>query len=394
MNVDLRVQLSFFTALFAAGMWMSKVAQPLYFERLDSLLAFGVGYAVMAVVGGLSFAWGALADRIGGLRAVKIGTLIYGVGIAGRLLTDLVPVVIFSAIAGLGASLVLVAIRPWVRSNATDDELPRIVGARNLGNQIGVVTGTAGAAVIFSMIDSRIDGPATALWVAPGLIALALLWLTLMPQTRLNPPRLSTRGVRDAPRISSFRSIGFRLAIIGLISGFYVSLVAPYAPLILTEGGASAAQAAIVLALLSGAQILVSWALSRWGSHSRPFRLFALAEVSAGALAILLGLSFGLGLFWVALVFVLRAALIALAVACEETIQYAVIPAHATGLIFGISQAAFLVGDAVGGALGAPLWLATGPEGLLLTAGCATLLNAVLLPVLLSKLKTPQAPSK
>lgn len=146
--------------LFAGGMWMSKVAQPLYFANENALIAFGVGYAVMALVGGLSFAWGALADRIGGRKAVLVGTFVYAVGIAGRLWTDLGATIAFSALAGAGASLTLTGIRPWVRSQVRDAQISFVVAGRNLGNQIGVFIGTVGAALLFAGAASANGGQA------------------------------------------------------------------------------------------------------------------------------------------------------------------------------------------------------------------------------------------
>ncbi|WP_028267634.1 MFS transporter [Arthrobacter sp. MA-N2] len=388
MRVGLRGQLGVFTALFAGGMWMSKVAQPLYFEQLNALVAFGIGYAVMAVAGGFSFAWGAFADRFGGLNSVRLGTLIYGVGIAGRLFTDVVLVVIFSAVAGAGASLVLVAIRPWVRSTASAEEIPKIVGARNLGNQTGVLLGTVGAASIFALTATQTAGAQSALLIAPALVAFAFIWVVVSPKP-------STRSLaipgpaKPEPDIDrrQYTALALKLAAIGLLSGFYVSLVAPYLPLILTNGGAAAAQAALTMALLSVAQIAASWFLARSSTGSRPFALFAVSEVLTGVITLSAALALGLGAAWISVIFIVRAVFVALAIASEETIQYAVIPAKATGFIFGISQSAFLVGDTLGGALGAPLWLSAGPEGLLLTAGIITLLNAALLPLLLRNMR-------
>lgn len=389
MKLGLRGQLGGFTVLFAGGMWMSKVAQPLYFEQLNALVAFGIGYAVMAVVGGFSFAWGAFADRFGGLNSVRLGTLVYGIGITGRLFTDVIPVVIFSAVAGAGASLVLVAIRPWVRATASDEEIPKIVGARNLGNQAGLLVGTVGAASIFALAATQGDGAKTALLIAPVLVAAAFVWVLLSPKppARSLPSSLPPEGDVAADR-RRYKALSVKLAIIGLLSGFYVSLVAPYLPLILTNGGASAAQAALTMALMSVAQIGATWLFSRYSAASRPFALFTLSELLTGVITLAAALALGLSAPWIAVIFIVRAAFVSLAIASEETIQYAVIPAQATGFIFGISQTAFLVGDTLGGVLGAPLWLNVGPEGLLLTAGVITLLNAVLLPMLLRNVRS------
>ncbi|MGF6832613.1 MFS family permease [Paenarthrobacter sp. TE4293] len=389
MRVGLRGQLGLFTVLFAGGMWMSKIAQPLYFEQLGALVAFGIGYAVMAVVGGFSFAWGAFADRFGGLNSVRLGTLIYGIGIAGRVMTDVIPVVVFSAIAGAGASLVLVAIRPWVRANASDEEIPKIVGARNLGHQAGILLGTVGAASVFALAATQGDGARTALLIAPALVAAAFVWVLFSPQPPARPrmeaqPQQADLGLGRR----RYAAIAAKLAAIGVLSGFYVSLVAPYLPLILTNGGATAAQAALIMAFMSLAQIGATWLFSRHSKGTKPFGLFTITEVLTGIMTAAAALALGLGVAWIAIIFILRAAFVSIAVAAEETIQYAVIPAKATGFIFGISQTAFLVGDALGGVLGAPLWMGLGPEGLLLTAGIITVVNAGLLPLLLRGVRT------
>lgn len=380
---SLRLQLTLFSLLFAAGMWMSKVAQPLYFDGQGAMIAFGVGYAVMAIVGGLSFAWGYLADRIGGLNAVRVGGLVYAVGISGRVFTDLTPSIIFSAIAGAGASLALVGIRPWVRSRATDVEIPKLVASRSLGNQTGVFAGTLGAALIFAIAGQAEQGQRTALLVAPVLVVCGIVWISFAGRsTRYRAPEADSDAQQDA---SGTRPLMIKLAILGVLSGFYVSLVAPYVPVILADAGLTDAGAAVAISVMSLAQIASTAVLTRVGTSPRPFRLFIISEAATALLTLLAaGLLHLPGLVVVA-VFVARSAFLALAATAEETIQFAVIPAGAVGLVFGISQTAFLVGDAAGGALGAVLWHSAGPWGLLLTAGTVTLANAILFPLLLKR---------
>lgn len=389
MTTDLRVRIGCFAALFAGGMWLSKIAQPLYFDQSNALLAFGIGYAVMAVAGGLSFAWGALADRVGGLNAVRIGTLLYALGIAGRVFTDLLPVVIFSAVAGMGASLAMVGMRPWIRSHVHDDEIPRVVGVRNLGNQVGVFVGTLGAAAIFA-VPAVHDGPRTGLLVAPVIVLLALACVMFGVRGK-HEVRIRETSKAPPEERHGTKGLATRLMVIGVVSGFYVSLVTPYLPLVLTAGGTSQGQAAFTVSVMSLAQILTSWFIARQGTSRAPFKLFFLSELGTGAATLAAALLLGLGPVAVAVLLVLRAACVAVAVVSEETIQYAVIPAHAAGFIFGLSQTAFLVGDAVGGVAGATLWLGTGPTGLLVVAGLITVVNAFLLPTLLrtSMIPTP-----
>lgn len=380
-RLGLRGQLGVFSALFASGMWMSKIAQPLHFADAGALVAFGLGYAVMAVVGGLSFVWGALADRIGGLPAMRIGVFLYAIGIAGRVLTDVVPAVLFSALAGAGASMALVGIRPWIRSRAEDTDVPRIVGGRNLGNQVGVFAGTLGAAGIFAVVAQRGGGTEVALLVAPVFVLAAGVWLLGIGGSSAAPVEV-TAGA-DAKPARSFSALAVRLGIVGVLSGFYVSLVTPYLPLYLTRGGLSDAAAAIVVAAMSVAQIATTAVVARRGIGRRPYLLFFVTEAATGVLTACLALVLGASVVVLALLFIARASFVAIAVTAEETIQYAVLPTASAGFLFGISQTAFLVGDAVGGAAGGPLWGELGPETLAVIAAVATLANAALMPVLL-----------
>ncbi|RLP82338.1 MFS transporter [Mycetocola lacteus] len=387
MKLGIRGQLGIFSALFAAGMWMSKIAQPLYFEQRGALVAFGIGYAVMAVAGGFSFIWGVTADRIGGLWSVRIGTALYGIGIAGRIFTDTVPVIVFSAISGVGASMAMVAIRPWVRSTVTQQEIPRVVGARNLGNQTGVLIGTVGASAIFALSLRGSVEPAAALIIAPVLIVAAFIWVLVCPVVTLpGEPVGASTGPHQAPPDRRGRYLALRLTMIGLLSGFYISLTVPYLPLVFTDSGASASQSALVIGMMSVVQMGISWILARRKAGFRPLALFIVSEISTGLLTLAAVLALGLGPGLLAVIFIARAAFVSLAVVAEETIQYAVMPRESAGFMFGISQTAFLVGDALGGAVGAPLWIAGGAAGLLTTAGIITLVNALVLPLLLKRM--------
>lgn len=376
-----RIQLAVFSLLFAAGMWMSKVAQPLYFDGHGAMLAFGVGYAVMALVGGFSFAWGYLADRMGGLNAVRLGAVAYAIGISGRVFTELVPSIAFSAVAGAGASLALVGVRPWVRSFATDEEIPKFVAARSIGNQSGVFIGTLGAALLFLLAGHAEQGQRAALLVAPIAVLCGVGW-TIFGGRSVKPVASPPRADRDSES-SSNRGLLVKLVILGCLSGFYVSLVAPYVPVILSDGGLTDAGAAVTISVMGLAQLAATVVLARVGSSPRPFRLFIVSEAATALLTLLAAGLLALPGHVIAAILIARSAFLALAATAEETIQYVVIPGAVAGFVFGISQTAFLIGDAAGGALGAVLWESVGPWGLLVTAGMVTLANATLLPMLL-----------
>ena len=184
---------------------------------------------------------------------------------------------------------------------------------------------------------------------------------------------------------SGKRWLCIKLVIIGLVSGFYVSLITPYLPLVLTAAGASTTVAALTLGGMSCAQIVATSVMTKRARNPRPVTLFFITELGTGVLTLLAALSLGLAPVVLTAILVCRAAFVAIAVAAEETIQYAVIPASASGLIFGASQTAFLIGDALGGAFGAQIWSSGSPSSLLLTGGLITMANAVLLPLILRR---------
>lgn len=378
----IRGQLAAFSLLFSAGMWMSKVAQPLYFNNAHSMVAFGIGYAVMAVVGGFSFIWGALADRIGGLNAMRIGALAYAIGISGRVFTEVAPAVIFSGIAGGGASLALVGVRPWLRTSAADEEVPRVIAGRNLGTQIGVFVGTVGASGIFALAGENGGGLKWALVTAPVLVFAGVVWLLFCaPESRST--RASARPRKAVVSNRATIRLAAKLSAVGALSGFYTSLLAPYVPLYLTRSGTSDSLAALVVAAMSVAQIGVTAMLTRRSMSARPFRLFFFTELGSGLLTLAIAVALTLSPAAIAAILIVRSAMVALAVVAEETVQYAVIPGAAIGFVFGISQASFLVGDTLGGAIGGPLWADSGPAVMALLAGVVTLVNAFLMPALL-----------
>lgn len=390
-------RLSLFFAVYAAGMWISKIAQPIYFDERGAVLAFGIGYSVMAVAGGLSFVWGALADRWGGSRTMTLGAVVYAVGILLRVEVALPVVVLSGAVAGAGASLVLVGVRPWIRRRVDDDGLGRVVAARHLGNQAGLVAGSLGVAAVFALLGPEPGGPRSALLLAPVLVLVALIPLRWRagPEPRPRPavPAAEVSGA-DAARHgrSAAVAVGWRLAVVAGLSGLYISLVAPYLPLILVQAGGTSAQVSFLIALAGVVQVGATALMSRFDALTRrPLPAFVASEMLCAAALLALAGLLGLSAPGVVVVLIVRSALVAVATVSEEIVQFAVIPAAVSGLVFGVVQSVFLVGDALGGLLGAVLWQAHGATGLLLVSGALVLVNSLLVPLLLrSRLRAAQ----
>ena len=156
-----------------------------------------------------------------------------------------------------------------------------------------------------------------------------------------------------------------------------------YMPLIIRDAGASAPFASLIVGAMSAAQIAASAVLTKRASSTKPIRLFVLAELATGVLTVGAALALQLPTALLAFLLICRAAFVAIAVAAEETIQFAVIPHRSAGLVFGAAQTAFLIGDAAGGLVGAQLWSAAGARALLLVGGAITVFNGALVPLLL-----------
>ena len=92
------------------------------------------------------------------------------------------------------------------------------------------------------------------------------------------------------------RSVAAKLAVVGLLSGFYVSLITPYLPIYLTGAGLTDAGAATVVAAMSLAQICVTGFFARRGVGRREGQKpVLLAEVATGVTTFSIALVLGLG---------------------------------------------------------------------------------------------------
>lgn len=382
-------QLVIFTFLFTAGMWLSKVVQPIYFDNHNAVDIFGVEYATMAIIGGFAFVWGKLADRLGGLNTIILGSALYALGLMGRIYTSVIPVIFFSAIAGMGASMVLVGIRPWIRSSVDEDSIPRLIAARNASNQTGVIAGSLFASfVIFFAYSYGVDGARIGLLLAPILVLSGMLYILTNKKYNIKNNYI-TRSQDESGEKIKYRKLAIKLAFLGIVSGFYFSLVSPYLPLIIKNFGLPSYGATLTITVISLFQILATTYLSKKESLPNHKLLFVIAELFTALLSIACSYLIGeSGVFFLIALFILRAVFSTVAATAEETIQFMVIPASATGIIFGISQTAFLIGDAIGGWAGAIIWSSGGASKLLLISGAFTLVNCVMLPMLLTSKKT------
>lgn len=76
-----------FSLFFYFSMYLSKTIHALWFEENHALTSFGFSYTMMAVAGILSFFTGKLGDKISPHFALRLGVIVYAVGLALRVFT-------------------------------------------------------------------------------------------------------------------------------------------------------------------------------------------------------------------------------------------------------------------------------------------------------------------
>ncbi len=335
-----------FQLLFFGGMWLSKMAHPLYFEEHSALPLFGISYATMALAGASTFFVGGFQDRWGPRGFIIAGSLLYALGLALRIYyTSTALAVLSGLLAGLGASVVLIGMRVWTFGVTTEESRPKVVGIRRVGQQIGTSAGT-GAAGLALGVYGLTSGARGVLLVAAVLVAGAAT-LALLAPGRVHTK--STAGEHTEAEPPSKRPVALALAVaaLGAIGGLYTSFVTPYLPLILRDRGMDVALVGLVIGAVGVVTGLVGPAFAARVKSERALRALVAAESVALVATVLLIPGWGVIVAVTALT--LRAIGFASSATSEEVVQGRYFPIAHLGLLFGVSQGGFLTGDALGG---------------------------------------------
>ncbi|MFE9679784.1 MFS transporter [Streptomyces sp. NPDC006259] len=386
-------RLAAFTFLFFSGMWLSKTVQPLYFERNGHLMAFGLSYTAMAVAGTASVFIGRLADRWGSRPVFLSGAFLYSAGMALRVVHAVPVVAILSGfIAGIGASGVFIAIRTWIVHHTEEDQRTGIVARREFMNHAGMALGTGAAGGLAALAGGGNRGYVFVLLLAAGCVLTAAL---VVPPDRTATERQSafdgkspadgggTPGLVQTLR--SHRALALGVVGLGLLMGFYASLLTPYLPLLLKERGVPLEFVGVVLAA-AGLSRLTAAAMAGPVLRRRPpLRVFMLSESACAVATLILALSVSP---WIAAaVLILRGVFLLGATVSQELLQLGAFPSAVAGAFFGLVQSAFLAGDALGGAVGGWLYQSLGSDRTVMVATVLTAANAIFVPLFYGRLR-------
>ncbi len=370
-----------FVTLFFSGMWCSKTIHPLWFEYNHSLDYFGFSYTAMAIAGSLSFLTGMIVDKFGTAWTLRIGTLLYSIALLLRVFADSFSLSIVSGIVGgLGASTVLVSLRPWIISWSSEKERPVALSINQTSNNLGTSIGVIIAGFGISALGNLKTGYPIFLIVSSVLVLLSVLFVPKIKGTNTSKSKDDTEKkikYRDLLKEKKLLSVG--VIIFGVLSGLVVSMLNPYLPLILKDLGLPLHLISILMTILTILRIVVNPFIGSKVNNKNKIVYFALSEICIAICLLLLLIPFSP--YLVMLIVIIRSILISISVLSEELMQISMFSAKLVGIFFGLAQTAFFVGDALGGTIAGWIYNNAGTNIVIVVTASLTVLNSCFYPI-------------
>ncbi|PCF82949.1 MFS transporter [Staphylococcus delphini] len=368
-----------FSIFFFFSMYLSKTVHALWFEENHALTSFGFSYTMMAIAGSLSFFTGKIGDKISPSFALKLGAIVYAIGLVLRVFTQSFLLSGFSGfVAGLGASLVIISLRFWILTIGTKEDRPAIVSINETGTSIGVAVGTVAAGLLVTLFAHIVEHPMIyVLILAAVCCASTTLLVPKFPKKTSDEVEKEAKEQQEKP-IKQYKVLVVGVVLFGVIIGLAVSLISPFMPIILKNQGLPVSLIGIFIAVNSIVSIVASPLFASQKVNRYKHWIFFGGEVIA-ALLLLLYLT-PLSSFVILLILVVRSFLYTGSFIAQELMELEMFPQQHLGFFFGLSQSSFFIGDAVGGTFGGYIYSLSITMGILM---CTALLlfNAVLFPI-------------
>ncbi|MGO4049358.1 MFS transporter [Staphylococcus pseudintermedius] len=372
-----------FSLFFYFSMYLSKTIHALWFEENHALTSFGFSYTMMAVAGILSFFTGKLGDKISPHFALRLGVIVYAVGLALRVFTFSFWIAGISGfIAGLGASLVIISMRFWIVSLGTEEDRPALVSISEMGNHTGIMIGTSLSGILVWLFSYLVESPMAYVLILAALCC--CLTIFLVPKFPRKVTASEESQTHSKKPLKEYKLMMIGIVALGMIAGVSVSLISPFIPVILKHQGISVSLIGLFMAMISltaifAAPIYASKNVSRYKQW-----LFFISELVAGLLLLLFLTS--LPSLIILLILVFRAFLYTGSAIAQELIELELFPKPHLDFFFGLSQSSFFIGDALGGTFGGYLYNMSITIALVI---CTSLLifNAFLLPLFFTAMK-------
>ncbi len=385
MNATLRF--SCFQVFFFMVMWTSKTLHPIYFESAGSLANFGLSYSCMALAGYFSFLTGSYTDRMGSAKSLALGSILYSIGLFARAFPESKTLAIFSGlIAGVGASMTLNSLRLWMLENATSENKARWVGLKSSTAALGTAVGCTLAGFLPTL--SFLAVSVKVILMSSG-VTLFVVGVVIFIFSHKKNRGLSDHKESPLKNIKKVFIQHRRLAIftstIGALTGFYVSFVSPYLPLIMKEKGFSLESIGLSIGVFSLIRFFLDPIIARWieKKKSDSLKIFLFAEFAilfvTGIFALAVSKEMFIGFL------VLRSVALGFSTISEELLWIQKFPREIVGLLFGLNQSFYFLGDFLGGLVNGSLYQTFGLAACVGIAVTTIIANAYLFTVLFKK---------
>nr|WP_259199359.1 MFS transporter [Staphylococcus americanisciuri] len=331
-------------------MYISKTVHALWFDENNSLVLFGVSYTMMAIAGTFSFFTGKIGDIVSPGFALKLGVMVYSVGMFLRIFTQSMLIAGTSGfIAGLGASLVIISMRYWILSIGTEEDRPAIVAVKEMGSNVGRTIGTAVSGLLIVVFAYFFNSPLLSVLVFSA--ALCFLSILLIPNfPKVNNESIDKKSNSQNRPANKYKSLIVGIIVFGMVAGLSVSLINPFIPIILKNQGVSVSLIGIFMTVTSLTGIIVTPLFGKQSVNKHKHWIFLICELMTGVVILLFIKSYVV--FIVLAILILRAILQTGSVIMQELMELEIYPKEYLGFLFGLSQSAFFVGDALGGVMG------------------------------------------
>lgn len=340
-----------FSVLFYLSMAVSKTVHALWFDEQNALTFFGFSYTMMAIAGALSFITGKIGDIVSPSFALRLGVFVYAIGLFLRIFTNsLIIAGVSGFIAGLGASLVIVSMRYWILSIGDEENRAAIVSLKETGSNTGTAVGASLAGILTLLLSYIFKNPIVTVLIISSVLCL----FTMLFVPKLHKDKESSD--KDKEKLKKYvpKRLITGVIFFGVITGLSVSLFTPFFPVILKEQGVPVTLIGLYIALIGISSILFAPLFGDNEVNKRKSKLFFWFELLVGVLTLLF--LFKLHYLIVPFIIIIRTLFITGSVICQELMELNMYPKYAIGMLFGLSQSSFFVGDAIGGSIGGILF--------------------------------------
>lgn len=383
-----------FQVFFFAMMWMSKTLHPIFFENQGRLANFGLSYSAMALAGYFSFLTGSVTDRLGARKTLGVGTVLYGLGLSLRAYPNAAAIALLSGfICGIGAAATLTSLRLWMLNLSCEKTQTRWIGLKSSTTALGTALGCALAGFLPGLSFIKIS--VQYLLLSSGLL-LFFSGVIIVSRSKTQHSLKTTKQKSPWHDLKivfiKHRELSLFTSVIGVLTGLYVSFISPYLPLIMKDKGFTMSSIGLSIGAFSLIRFFADPLIAKWidKNKSNSLTIFLAAELSILVITGFFTLSVSKYSFIVFLV--IRSLALGFSTIAEELLWIQKFPKQLVGLLFGLNQSAFFIGDFLGGLINGTLYQKFGLAACVVVAIATILVNSYLFIVLFRKknLATPE----